>query len=128
MTLNGPGGKREGSETLVACAIRETFEELEIILDPEQLQKISTIIFHVAGVPDFRVTVFYSNQHTGTPHETDDMIPGWYDIGNLPYDQMLEGDRKWFEKAARGEKFNANVYYKSRAKDFEQIEFFPFED
>lgn len=122
-TLNGPGGKTEPGETASACVIRETQEEVGIALDATHLEEIALITFHHDGTPDFRVHVFYTDAFSGEPVETADMIPGWYDIHNLPFDKMLESDREWFAKATRKEHFNANVYYKERAAGFERIEF-----
>lgn len=122
-TLNGPGGKVEAGETALACVIRETMEEVGMTLLPERLTETALITFHHAGVPDFRVHVFYTDAYAGEPVETADMIPDWYDVTALPFDRMLESDRAWFEKAALGEHFSANVYYTERAKGFERIEF-----
>ena len=125
-TMNGPGGKVEEGESLVECLVRETREELGIELDPAGLTETAVITFHVDGTPDFKVHVFLTGAFSGTPVETDDMIPGWYDIDSLPLDRMLESDREWFSKTAKGEKFRANAYYRKRASDFDRIEFFPF--
>lgn len=122
-TLNGPGGKTEPGETAAECVVRETREEVGITLDPAHLEEIALITFYHDSVPDFRVRVFYTNTFAGEPTETADMIPGWYDTHDLPFDKMLESDREWFAKATRGEHFSANVYYKERAAGFERIEF-----
>ena len=125
-TLNGPGGKQESGESLKECLLREPREEVGLTLDPNKLEKVGTITFFDAGIADFEVHIFRTEHFIGIPKETDDMIPDWYNIDNLPLDRMLESDREWFSKMAKGEKFNAHVYYLSRAKDFDRIEFFAF--
>lgn len=125
-TLNGPGGKLEKGETLVECIIRETEEEVGIMLDPAKLEKTAIITFYVGGIPDFKVHIFRTSNFTGLPRETKNMIPAWYTIDELPVDRMLESDRAWFPRAIRGEKFRADVYYRERAKGFIKIAFFPF--
>lgn len=125
-TLNGPGGKQEVNETLLECLLRETREEVDIILVAEKVEKMGVITFFDGDKPDFEVHIFHTDYFIGTPKETVDMIPDWYNIDNLPFDKMLESDREWFSKMLKGEKFNANVYYLERAKNFDRIEFLPF--
>lgn len=124
--LSGPGGKLDLGETLQECLIRETREELEIELDPASLELVALIDFHAAGEIDFRVYVYRANILLGEIHETADMIPAWYPINDATFDRTYEADRHWLPKAARGEKFNANVYYRDRARDFDRIEFLTF--
>ncbi len=125
-TLNGPGGKVEIGESLTECLLRETQEELNITLNPDHLEKMGVITFFHEQKPDFEVHIFHTEYFLGTPQETKDMIPNWYDIDNLPFDKMLESDRVWFSKMVNGEKFNAHVYYHQRAKNFDRIEFLPY--
>jgi len=124
--LSGPGGKLDPGETLEECLIRETREELEIELDPMSLELTAIIDFYAAGEIDFRVYVYHARILSGEIHETSDMIPGWYLLNNSTFDRTYESDRHWLPKAARGEKFCANVYYRNRAHDFDRIEFLPF--
>jgi len=124
--LSGPGGKLELGETLQECLARETREELEIELDPASLELVANIDFHNGDEVDFRVFVFLAKILSGEIHTTADMIPAWYPLTEATFKRAYESDRHWLPKAARGEKFDANVYYRSRARDFSRIEFFPF--
>ena len=116
--LSGPGGKLDPGETR---------EELEIELDPASLEPVALIDFYAGGNVDFRVHVYRARIASGELRETADMIPAWYPVNDLPYDRMYESDRHWIGKAAQGEKFRANVYYRDRAKDFDRIEFLPLD-
>lgn len=124
--LSGPGGKLDPGETLLECIIRETREELEIELDPATLEKVAIIDMYAAGKVDFRVHVYRTESFFGDIKETADMIPAWYPLHTLPFERMFDSDFHWFLKAARGEKFFAEVYYRERAKDFLNILFLPF--
>ncbi|MCX6790168.1 MAG: NUDIX domain-containing protein [Candidatus Kaiserbacteria bacterium] len=124
--LSGPGGKLEQGETLPECLMRETEEELEIRLDPTSLELVALIDFYVGSEIDFRVYVYRARILSGELHETADMIPDWYPLDDETFKRTYEADRHWLKKAAHGEKFNAKVYYRDRAKDFDRIEFLPF--
>lgn len=124
--LSGPGGKLDSGETLDECLIRETREELDVELNPDSLEQVAVIDFYATGELDFRVHVYRARILSGEIKETADAIPAWYPLDALPYERMYDGDRYWFLRAVRGEKFRANVYYLSRARDFDRIEFLPF--
>lgn len=126
--LSGPGGKLDLGETLEECLIRETHEELGIELNPVSLELTAVIDFYAAGKIDFCVYVYRAKILFGELKETADMIPAWYPLDNLPYNRMFDSDRHWFLKAARGEKFRAQVHYRERAKGFLGIDFLPFAD
>ena len=94
-TLNGPGGKQEPHETILECLTRETAEEVGIVLDPQQVEKLAIITFYAKPeVLDFQVHVLHK-QFEYEPRETPS-IPAWYDINAFPIGRMLESDRAWF--------------------------------
>jgi len=142
--LSGPGGKIEDDETPEECFIRETREELVLEVDPDSLELVAYITFYsgrtrfrllnrilnivcmLGSKADFGVFVFRAYIPFCQLAETDDMIPNWYPLNNLPFERMYDGDRHWLLKAARGEKFCAKVYYRKRAKGFLKITFLPF--
>jgi len=126
-TVCGPGGKQDPGETLEECLIRETREELEIELDPASPDLVAKIDFYTGSEIDFRVYVYRARILSGKIHETADMIPAWYQFASLPFDRTYEADRHWLPKVLAGERFNANVYYRERAKVLDHIDFLAFD-
>ena len=126
-TINAPGGKVELGESLIDCVVRETEEETCLVLHPEHLEKVAVITFHAANEPIFEVHCYRTGVFDGEPWETPSMVPGWYDINNLPFDRMLESDRHWLPNLIRGEKFRTNVYYREKVKGYLGMDdFLPF--
>lgn len=128
-TLNGPGGKIEKVDTsILDCAIRETKEELGIILNPMKIEKCAVIMFHAAGIPDFETHTYRTSDFIGEPRETESMVPEWHAVDAIPFERMLESDERWLPRVILGERFRANVYYRERAKGLMDIRFLPFEE
>lgn len=91
--INGPGGKIDPGETPLACAIRETEEELKIT--PLNPRKLGELWFAMGDIPDILCHVYRADDFTGTPTETDEAIPLWVGIDEIPYDRMWADDRLW---------------------------------
>lgn len=100
---NAPGGRMEAGETPMECAVRETQEELCITpLDPEHA---GTVQFQFTDGHSIHGEIFIASEFEGTPTETDEAVPLWFSIDELPYHNMWEDDAVWMPKLLNREKF-----------------------
>ncbi|OHA18938.1 MAG: hypothetical protein A2836_03405 [Candidatus Taylorbacteria bacterium RIFCSPHIGHO2_01_FULL_45_63] len=100
---NGFGGKVEEGETIEKSAIRETKEEgcIEI----EKMEKYALHEFEFVGDPVLlEVHVFKILAFSGTPTETEEMAPRWFDFDDIPYETMWPDDRHWLPLFIEGKK------------------------
>ena len=94
--INGPGGKIDPGETSEECAIRETQEELGVTaISPV---KHGELWFQFVDGLSLHVDVFVATQHEGTAIETDEAIPLWTKLTELPLEEMWADDRFWLRE------------------------------
>ena len=89
--INGPGGKIDPGETPMAAAIRETQEEL--LVTPIAPRKLGELQFSMSDCPDIHCHVYRADAFSGTPTETDEAVPVWTPLEELPYHRMWEDDQ-----------------------------------
>lgn len=109
---NGFGGKLEPGESVEAAAHREMLEESGItILDMEER---GLLLFSFEdGTPDLEVHVFAVTKFSGEPQESDEMIPKWFPVDQLPQDQMWADDVYWMPSFLAKKKFRGNFHFKN---------------
>jgi 8-oxo-dGTP diphosphatase len=100
---NGPGGRLEPGETHMQAVIRECQEELHIT--PLHLTNAGTIHFDFIDGYSLECEVFKGTAIEGTPTETEEATPHWFDIDKIPYDQMWEDDSYWLPELIKGRYF-----------------------
>ncbi len=98
--INGPGGKLDAGETPQQCALREVSEEL--CIDAINPQSRGELRFQFIDGYSIHVHVFVADQYRGEPTETDEAIPLWYDIADVPYTEMWADDRVWLPAVLEG--------------------------
>jgi 8-oxo-dGTP diphosphatase len=107
--INGPGGKIDPGETPEECVIRECQEELHITcLDPV---KRGELWFAMSDLPDIHCHVYTATKFEGTPTATDEAIPYWCEITEIPFERMWEDDSYWLRQILNGESFDAKFLF-----------------
>ena len=98
--INGPGGRIEPGETPLECAVRETREEL--LITPVNVKPAGELFFHAEDMPKIHGHVFTATDYEGTPAETEEAIPLWTSVDDLPLDEMWDDDRLWLPHVLAG--------------------------
>lgn len=102
---NGLGGKLDPSETVETAMKREAQEEAGVM--PTQYLKMAEIIFtefDAGNKVQHLVDVYICGEWDGEPRESEEMAPKWFDIDNLPLDDMWDDDKYWLGRILAGEK------------------------
>ena len=53
------------------------------------------------------IQVFISSEGVGEPTETEEMLPQWYKINDIPFNMMWDADKYWLPEVLNGKKLNA---------------------
>lgn len=101
--INAPGGKIEPGESAAEGAVRETHEEVGI--SAQNLREMGVLHFQFVDGMALHCTVFHSADFSGEAVETDEAIPLWTKIADIPYDEMWEDDIHWLPQALAGKRF-----------------------
>jgi len=106
---NGVGGKVEAGESIDQAMVRETEEEIGVT--PTVYEKVGDIRFdeYFKGEPTLmHVHVFIATSWTGEPTESEEMAPKWFDLHEIPYENMWSDDPYWLPQVLKGEKISAD--------------------
>ena len=93
---NGVGGKIEQGETVEKAAVRECEEEIEVT--PTKFHQVARLDFLMdADTEPWRIDghVFVATEWQGEPTETEEMAPQWFNIADIPYNEMWQDDQMW---------------------------------
>lgn len=111
---NGFGGKVQDGESIEKAAEREITEEAGITA--HNLTKRGIITFEFEDDPVLlKVHVFSASGFDGEPQESDEMKPSWFELSEIPFNEMWPDDRYWMPLLFAGKNFNA--YFKFRGHD-----------
>jgi 8-oxo-dGTP diphosphatase len=118
--INGVGGRLESGESPLDGILREAREELGInLIDPV---KRGELHFQFLDGYSLFCTVFFASQFDGTPIETEEATPLWFDISQLPFHEMWEDDKLWLPQALEGESFRGFFVFDGEKMLSEQLE------
>jgi len=118
--INAPGGKVDYGESLEEAAIREIKEE--VCIDVWNLEYAGDHQFQFDNGYSMHVHVFRTEMYKGQPQETDEAIPMWIDIDQIPYEEMWEDDEIWIPLMLKGIVFSGRyVFSESKMLDYQLI-------
>ncbi|TFC16761.1 8-oxo-dGTP diphosphatase [Cryobacterium glucosi] len=100
----GLGGKLEPGETAVDAAVREIEEESGLSVAASALTALGvlTYLFPHREAWSQESSVFVCSDWSGTPRESDELNPVWFDVAALPLDEMWDDARHWLPGVLAG--------------------------
>lgn len=112
---NGFGGKLEKGESIIDAAIREMREESG--LKVEELEERGIINFQFLDTGKLlEVHVFDVLKYNGEPIETEEMSPKWFNLDEIPFENMWADDIYWMPLFFKGNKFNGKFVFENNNK------------
>ena len=107
---NGFGGKVSGNETIEEAAKRELLEESG--LTANNLEKLGVLDFSWEDKEGIlEVNIFKVIDFSGSPTETEEMKPQWFDVDKIPFEKMWSGDKHWLPLFLENKKFKGKFIF-----------------
>jgi len=100
----GLGGKLEPGESALDAAVREVEEESGLVVTASALVPLGvlTYLFPHRESWSQESSVFVCDEWQGTPRESDELNPEWFDVARLPVDHMWDDARHWLPGVLAG--------------------------
>jgi 8-oxo-dGTP diphosphatase len=107
--INGPGGRLEVGESPREAAIREVQEEVGVT--PTGVVQHGELSFQFVDGYGIHVSVFRASDCTGKLTETDEAVPLWTPISEIPYGEMWVDDEIWLPWLLEGKHFSGRFIF-----------------
>ncbi|WP_394839410.1 NUDIX domain-containing protein [Pendulispora rubella] len=102
--INGPGGRLDPGETPLQAAVRETREEVGVAA--LGVREWGELRFQFTDGYKLLCHVFAADGCEGEAIETDEALPLWTSLHEIPYDEMWADDRLWLPLMLAGRRFS----------------------
>lgn len=107
---NGFGGKVQAGEDIKEAAKREVLEEAGVIM--KDLEEVGILNFEFEGkLGILEVHIFKGTEFSGEPRESEEMRTEWFNLSEIPYDQMWPDDRFWLPLFLADKKFRGSYLF-----------------
>lgn len=120
----GIGGKVEPGETIAMAAARELEEETGIQVSEKDLQQVGHLTFLFPASPDWSqvVHVFLATTWNGEPVESEEMMPAWFKVNDIPFERMWQDNSHWLPRILAGERIRARFTFREDNETIGELE------
>lgn len=110
----GFGGSVEPGESMETAAVRELEEETGIKVLVSDITSLGSLNFQFPFKPTWSqvVHVFAARTWWGEAVESDEMVPEWYAISNIPFNAMWDDATYWLPLILDGKIIKASFVFK----------------
>jgi len=120
---NGSGGKVQAGETIEETAFREVKEEIGVIVDSKNLEKVGEINYSKNDDSTWGMFVhlFVARSWVGEPTESEEMKPAWFKPNDIPFENTWADMPHWLSRILNKEKIKADFVYENDGKNLKGI-------
>ncbi|MBN1936032.1 MAG: NUDIX domain-containing protein [Anaerolineae bacterium] len=120
----GVGGKIEPGETPAAAAAREVWEETSLRVQEAGLHYAAHLTFLFPHRTEWSqvVHVFVTHRWQGEARESREIVPAWFAVAEIPYDQMWDDCRYWLPHILDGKQLRARFEFSADNDTVNQVE------
>ncbi len=113
----GIGGKIERDEGVLSAVVREMQEEVGITpIDPQKMAQLEFYFPEQANREKWEqcVHVYLSSAWNGKIVASEEMVPKWFELQEIPYSKMWADAKYWLPRVLQGERLHGQFVFDSQ--------------